>query len=91
MNKQVLLKIRGQVQGVFFRVNAQEQAEKLGLTGWVRNTESEIVEILAEGEEEKLKQFIKWCYNGSELAEVSKIELKWKKAEDRFKQFKINY
>ena len=43
------LTVRGRVQGVGFRCFAQETAESLGLTGWVRNREDGAVEAEAQG------------------------------------------
>lgn len=53
--------IEGKVQGVFFRASAKEQADKLGLNGWVRNLSDGSVEIQVEGEKETLKRFLEWC------------------------------
>ena len=58
MKKRTDLKIYGKVQGVFFRDTARIEAEKLGLTGFVRNTPDGTVEIVAEGEDKNLKKFI---------------------------------
>ena len=41
--------ISGDVQGVWFRVSAQDKANELELTGWVKNLFSNAVEIVAEG------------------------------------------
>ena len=75
MLKHLNIKIHGQVQGVFFRVSAKEEAEKLGITGFVKNAPDGSVYIEAEGEKENLDKFIKWCKNGPEHAEVEKIEV----------------
>lgn len=42
------------VQGVFFRANTAEQAERLGLAGWCRNTSSGTVEGEVQGSAEKV-------------------------------------
>ena len=75
MRKHLNIKIYGQVQGVFFRVSAKEQAEKLGITGFARNEKDGTVYIEAEGDEKKLDQFLEWCRNGPEAAQVEKIEV----------------
>ncbi len=49
----------GTVQGVGFRYAALGIAEKLGLTGWVRNLSDGRVELVGEGSEEKLEQCLK--------------------------------
>ena len=46
--------ISGDVQGVWFRVSAQDKANELELTGWVKNLFSNAVEIVAEGNRDNL-------------------------------------
>lgn len=65
----------GRVQGVFFRAFTKEEAENLGLTGYVTNTDDGNVYIEAEGDESKLKKLIKWCHKGPMLAKVEKVEV----------------
>lgn len=91
MKKQVMLKIYGRVQMVFFRDSARREAEKLKLVGWVRNEPDGTVRITAEGEQTKLKQLVNWCYNGPMLAKVTKVDIKWQKATGQFKEFEIRY
>ena len=80
MIKHFNISITGRVQGVGFRYSAKKQAESLGIAGLVRN-ESRGVYIEAEGEEENLKEFIKWCrkgplWSGVESVSVSEGEIK---------------
>lgn len=72
--KHVNIRVHGQVQGVFFRQNAQEQAERLGLNGFARNEPDGSVYIEAEGGESALEEFKNWCQYGSEIAQVEKVE-----------------
>jgi acylphosphatase len=65
--------IKGKVQGVFFRASAQETAEKLGITGWVKNTENGDVEVVASGNDDAVKKFINWCHQGPRRAEVAEV------------------
>jgi len=65
--------VQGKVQGVFFRATAKKQADLLGVNGWARNTEDGHVEIIAEGEEDKLGKFLEWCKKGPSNAKVEKI------------------
>lgn len=81
--------VSGTVQGVCYRSNTQEQAKKLGLTGWVKNLPDGNVEIVAEGEREKLEQLLDYCWHGPEGAKVSDIEYTWQDAKDEFSDFKI--
>ena len=89
MKKLVHIIISGSVQGVFYRAEARKQAEELDLTGYVRNMPDSRVEILAEGEEKNLREFIKWCYNGSDNAVVNEVKVKWAEYEEKFDKFEI--
>ncbi len=73
MVKRFNIKIYGLVQGVFFRVTAQEQAEKLELVGFAENKPDGSVYIETEGEEKNLNQFVKWCNIGPTMARVEKV------------------
>lgn len=67
------LLIKGKVQGVFYRASAKEVADRLHLTGWVKNTREGHVEVLASGPEEDLRLFVEWCKKGPERAVVSDL------------------
>jgi acylphosphatase len=67
------LLIKGKVQGVFYRASARGIAEKLNLTGWVKNTDEACVEAMVAGEEEALQQFIMWCRKGPARAVVTEV------------------
>lgn len=86
---QAHIRIYGQVQGVFFRRTAKEEADKLGLTGWVRNRSDGSVEAMAVGPKEKLLEFVKWCKKGSPFAKVENVEVDWSKGEEDFDSFEI--
>lgn len=65
--------VRGKVQGVAYRFNAQAQATRFDLNGFVKNMPNGDVYIEAEGEEESVNQFISWCQTGPRLAEVTEV------------------
>lgn len=67
--------ISGKVQGVFFRANTQKQAQKLGITGWVRNLPTGEVEALICGEEDALLAMQDWLAKGPVLAQVTRVEV----------------
>ncbi len=67
------IKIKGKVQGVAYRFNAQAQAHKFNLTGFVRNLNDGSVYCEVEGTDENIAKFIDWCYVGSRLANVSEV------------------
>lgn len=80
--------ISGRVQGVWFRASAQEEAKKLGLTGWARNLQDGRVEVLACGDEENLSQFHQWLHQGPELAKVDEVVIEASSWED-FERFSV--
>ncbi|HLB55802.1 MAG TPA: acylphosphatase [Coxiellaceae bacterium] len=65
--------ITGKVQGVFYRDNARKKANKLNITGWVKNTKNGAVELIACGDEENIKQFIEWLWKGPLFAKVMDV------------------
>lgn len=86
---QVKISVAGQVQGVFFRGEAQKMAKRLNLTGLVRNQEDGSVKILAQGEETDLQSLIDWCHAGPQFAKVDKVEVKWEEVFGTFQGFMI--
>lgn len=89
--KQVHLIISGRVQGVLFRSNTKNQADKLEITGWVKNLPNGSVEITAQGKRETLDNLISWCKAGPLFAKVEKLKVKWQKPSDFFQTFEIIY
>jgi len=67
------LTIVGHVQGVGFRAFTKKQAQRLGITGWVKNCDDGTVEIIANGDEEKLKMLAVICEKGPMTAVVKQI------------------
>lgn len=73
MTRSYSIIVKGKVQGVNYRYNAQAIAHKYDLTGFVRNQFDGSVLIHAEGEEENIHRFIEWCNTGPRLAEVLEV------------------
>ena len=71
--RNVAIRISGKVQGVFFRASAQQEAERLGIKGYTRNEPDGSVYIEAEGQDERLQQFIAWCWKGPTRARVDQV------------------
>jgi acylphosphatase len=65
--------VKGKVQGVGYRFNAQAQAHKYDLTGFVKNEHDKSVLIHAEGKEENINKFIEWCYVGPRRSDVTEV------------------
>tara|TARA_Y100000768_G_scaffold358784_1_gene314839 strand:- start:347 stop:604 length:258 start_codon:yes stop_codon:yes gene_type:complete len=82
--------ISGDVQGVWFRVSAQDKANELKLTGWVKNLFSNAVEIEAEGKRDELAIFAGWLTTGPPNATIEKISVEWEELPKRkFSSFEI--
>lgn len=58
MNKRIHVYYSGNVQGVGFRFTSEDVGMSLGLNGWVRNLEDGRVEVVCEGAEKALKEFL---------------------------------
>lgn len=69
------VRIRGRVQGVFFRGEARARAESLDLKGWIRNEPDGSVAALLEGEPDKVESMVAWCRRGPRGAHVEKVEV----------------
>lgn len=69
----VRLIIKGKVQGVFYRASAKDAAEKMYISGWVRNLPNDSVEIVASAMPDQLYKFIEWCHAGPPRAEVEEV------------------
>ncbi len=70
---------RGRVQGVFFRAEASSRARTLGLAGWVRNRPDGSVEVVFEGEQERVDSMLRWCEHGPAGARVDAVEVSWER------------
>ncbi|MDB5186358.1 MAG: acylphosphatase [Candidatus Saccharibacteria bacterium] len=68
------IRVTGKVQGVYFRDNARQRADRLGIRGFARNEPDGSVYIEAEGSKEALEQFLTWCHEGSREAVVENVE-----------------
>ncbi|MCZ7400513.1 MAG: acylphosphatase [Candidatus Methanoperedens sp.] len=75
MNARVHVFVSGKVQGVFFRTSTKDEADELGLSGWVRNLQDGRVEVVFEGEEGKVEKMVEWCRKGPEYARVTGVEV----------------
>ena len=88
--KCIHLIVSGRVQGVFFRANVKNKANELGLRGYAKNLENGDVEVVAEGNEEKIKELIDFIKKSPGIARVTGVQVKHKEPEN-FKNFEIRY
>lgn len=87
--KQIQLRIYGRVQGVYYRASAQREAKRLGLTGWVKNRKDLSVELVAEGEENGIKDLVAWAHHGPGAARVERVDVRWRSFVGDFFDFRI--
>jgi len=66
-------RIRGRVQGVWFRESTRREAEILGLSGYAANLEDGSVEVVAAGGEAELDRLAAWLRHGPPLARVEQL------------------
>lgn len=66
-------RVRGHVQGVFYRASTEAIALRLGLSGWVRNCENGDVELVACGSAPQLDELERWLWQGPAGARVSDV------------------
>jgi len=83
------LLISGRVQGVCFRMEAEQEATRLGIVGWVRNTPEGKVEALFEGDSEKVEQMIQWCHKGPAQARVGAVKVQREPYRGNIADFRI--
>lgn len=67
------LRIRGRVQGVFFRRWVMEEATRRGIRGWVRNRADGSVEAVLVGEMGAVRAMVEACRQGPSGAQVAGI------------------
>ena len=68
------LAIRGRVQGVGFRYSMRQQAERLGIAGWVRNRRDGSVEAVVQGSADAVEAMRRWAEQGPEGAAVTSVD-----------------
>lgn len=69
------LVVHGRVQGVWFRESARRQAERHGLSGWVRNRPDGTVEAELEGRAEDVELVARWFAHGPVDARVDRVDV----------------
>ncbi|NMC58695.1 MAG: acylphosphatase [Candidatus Methanofastidiosa archaeon] len=87
--KRVRIFVSGLVQGVFYRANAQKEAERLKVTGYIRNLPDGRVEAVIEGEDICVDRMVQWCEVGPKYARVDKVEVINEQHKEEFQDFSI--
>jgi acylphosphatase len=69
-----LVRVHGDVQGVFFRDSTRTEASRRGVAGWVRNCSDGTVEALFEGDPGEVDALVRWCQSGPPRATVDRVD-----------------
>jgi acylphosphatase len=88
-NLQLHALIEGRVQGVGFRYFTLKSAKEKNLTGWVRNRRDGRVEVLAEGDQNRLNQLLADLRQGPISSDVEHVEVNFSEAVGEFKDFGV--
>jgi acylphosphatase len=84
--------VKGIVQGVGYRYFTVYQAQRIGgITGYVRNLRNGNVEVVAEGEREKLELLLTYLRKGPTGAHVTDVEVFWEQPTGEFTNFGIRW
>ena len=67
------LVITGRVQGVWYRGSMAQEAQRLGVTGWVRNRADGSVEAMVAGSAEQVAAMMNWARRGPPNADVEHV------------------
>jgi acylphosphatase len=67
--------VDGRVQGVWFRESCRQEAERLGVAGWVTNRGDGRVEAVFEGAPPSVELLVAWCHRGPRRADVVDVEV----------------
>ena len=85
------INISGRVQGVAFRHYTKLHADRMGITGWVRNRRDGTVETVICGTVEQLDDMITWLHTGSPAASVTDVIVTKLADVDTYSNFDITY
>ena len=91
MRKRVHVFYSGRVQGVGFRLTAEEAALAYGVAGWVKNLRDGRVELIAEGGQGILEQFLEAIRQGPMKNFIQHVQISWSSTSDTFERFEIRY
>lgn len=81
--------LKGRVQGVGFRWFVKQNADQLGINGYVKNRYDGNVEIQAEGEKSAIETLIQQLKKGPTFAKVHDIDVDWGDYRGHYNDFTI--
>lgn len=81
--------IEGRLHGLNFRYKTQQQAENLGLVGFVRNLSDGRIEIEAQGDESKVEQLLNWCQQEPHSNSIRNILFRYEEPNKGYTDFML--
>ena len=89
--RRLTARIEGRVQGVGFRAFVVRHARRLCLRGAARNLPDGGVEVIAEGDEARLRELLTALRQGPPGSAVTEVEATWGEASGEFPDFRVTY
>ena len=83
--------ISGRVQGVFFRLETKQAAQRYGVSGWVKNQIDGTVAAVFEGSKEDVDAILEWCKQGPPHAKVTHVDVAWEDYKGEYESFEVTY
>ena len=87
--KQARILIEGRLQRMNFRLQTQQQAQKLGLVGFVRNLSDGRIEIEVQGEEDKIDEMLAWCQQEPHSSQIKSIFYRFDEPTKHYSDFMV--
>lgn len=89
--KRMMVLFSGRVQGVGFRYTVCRLASLFNVTGFVRNLMNGDVELVVEGLEQELMDFLSEIKNSQLGRYITRERLSWSAAAGTYDTFRISY
>jgi len=89
MLKRYHIFVSGRVQGVFYRDFSRKCAMLLGIKGWTKNLPDGRVEMMVEGTEHDLREFVAKLRVGPDAAIIDDVESEEEEYKNEFDRFLI--
>lgn len=83
------IRVKGLVQGVFFRDSTRREAAEHGVSGWVRNCPDGTVEAVLEGPQQAVEEMTRWAAIGPPAATVEEVNIEWEQYSGRYSDFSV--
>ena len=83
--------VRGKVQGVFFRNFVKQNAGRLKLNGYTKNMKDGSLQIVAQGDKNKVEELVRLCKTGPIFAKVDSVEVVNEEIDGGLEHFDIRH